>query len=170
MSLGSATVPEQGAGAEVLRGERVGQGAAGGGDLAGGDAEGGGQEGGGHRRQRAAVLGGHGGGARGVAGGQLLPGREQAAQIRPCGLGAAGDGLGGQGVEQPAVLAGGGQDVVGEVQDGTQFQGPEDGRWLLRADRDVEVGRYELPPSSWNTETHAEMYVTARNQFGHWYR
>ncbi|WP_141743703.1 hypothetical protein [Streptomyces agglomeratus] len=86
---------EQGAGAEVLRGELVGQGAAGGGDLAGADAEGGGQEGGGHRRQFAAVLGGHGGGTRGVAGGQLLPRRQQAAQIRPGPLGAARDGPGG---------------------------------------------------------------------------
>ncbi|MFF7415648.1 hypothetical protein [Streptomyces lydicus] len=32
------------------------------------------------------------------------------------------------------------------------------------------VVRYELPRSPWATETHGEMYVTARNQFGHWYR
>ncbi|GAA2439200.1 hypothetical protein [Streptomyces glaucus] len=32
------------------------------------------------------------------------------------------------------------------------------------------VVRYELPPSEWRDKEHAEMYVTARNQFGHWYR
>ncbi|MFF1600733.1 hypothetical protein ACFVYV_25045 [Streptomyces mirabilis] len=32
------------------------------------------------------------------------------------------------------------------------------------------VVRYELPRSPWATETHGEMYVTRRNQFGHWYR
>ncbi|GAA5070480.1 hypothetical protein [Streptomyces similanensis] len=31
------------------------------------------------------------------------------------------------------------------------------------------VVRYALPPSPWATDTHAEMYVTRRNQFGHWY-
>ncbi|MFF9901323.1 hypothetical protein [Streptomyces longispororuber] len=30
--------------------------------------------------------------------------------------------------------------------------------------------RYALPPSPWADRTHGEMYVTARNQFGHWYR
>ncbi|MFJ4988682.1 hypothetical protein ACIP9H_33395 [Streptomyces sp. NPDC088732] len=32
------------------------------------------------------------------------------------------------------------------------------------------VVRYALPPVEWRDEEHAEMYVTARNQFGHWYR
>ncbi|MFI8206669.1 hypothetical protein [Streptomyces sp. NPDC085937] len=32
------------------------------------------------------------------------------------------------------------------------------------------VVRYALPPSDWHDQDHAEMYVTARNQFGHWYR
>ncbi|CAM5238246.1 hypothetical protein [Streptomyces griseomycini] len=32
------------------------------------------------------------------------------------------------------------------------------------------VVRYEVPPSPWAAETHVDMYVTARNQFGHWYR
>lgn len=32
------------------------------------------------------------------------------------------------------------------------------------------VVRYELPPCDWRDEEHAQMYVTARNQFGHWYR
>ncbi|MFD9190320.1 hypothetical protein ACFWCA_19080 [Streptomyces phaeochromogenes] len=32
------------------------------------------------------------------------------------------------------------------------------------------VVRYALPRSPWATESHAEMYVTSRNQFGHWYR
>lgn len=32
------------------------------------------------------------------------------------------------------------------------------------------VVRYELPRSPWADKTHGEMYVTARNQFGHWYR
>ncbi|MFI7415271.1 hypothetical protein ACIBU0_42225 [Streptomyces sp. NPDC049627] len=32
------------------------------------------------------------------------------------------------------------------------------------------VVRYALPPSEWRDEEHAEMYVTRRNQFGHWYR
>ncbi|MFJ4084976.1 hypothetical protein ACIP2Z_39285 [Streptomyces iakyrus] len=32
------------------------------------------------------------------------------------------------------------------------------------------VVRYELPTGSFNREPYAEMYVTARNQFGHWYR
>ncbi|MER7982451.1 hypothetical protein [Streptomyces sp. NPDC095817] len=32
------------------------------------------------------------------------------------------------------------------------------------------IVRYELPASPWATETHASMYVTRRNQYGHWYR
>ncbi|MEU6462191.1 hypothetical protein [Streptomyces sp. NPDC046976] len=32
------------------------------------------------------------------------------------------------------------------------------------------VVRYELPPCEWRSKEHAEQYVTARNQFGHWYR
>lgn len=32
------------------------------------------------------------------------------------------------------------------------------------------VVRFELPACSWRDKAHAEMYVTARNQFGHWYR
>lgn len=32
------------------------------------------------------------------------------------------------------------------------------------------VVRYALPSSPWRDKEHAEQYVTARNQFGHWYR
>jgi hypothetical protein len=32
------------------------------------------------------------------------------------------------------------------------------------------VVRYALPPCEWRDTEHAEMYVTRRNQFGHWYR
>ncbi|MFF8696308.1 hypothetical protein ACF08W_29255 [Streptomyces sp. NPDC015144] len=32
------------------------------------------------------------------------------------------------------------------------------------------VVRYALPPSEWRGEEYAEQFVTARNQFGHWYR
>ncbi|MFJ4880116.1 hypothetical protein ACIP93_33580 [Streptomyces sp. NPDC088745] len=32
------------------------------------------------------------------------------------------------------------------------------------------VVRFALPPCDWHEKTHAEMYVTARNQVGHWYR
>ncbi|MFE1206380.1 hypothetical protein ACFW5V_32355 [Streptomyces sp. NPDC058762] len=31
------------------------------------------------------------------------------------------------------------------------------------------VVRYELPPCEWRDQAHAKRYVTARNQFGHWY-
>ncbi|WP_399554034.1 hypothetical protein [Streptomyces anulatus] len=30
--------------------------------------------------------------------------------------------------------------------------------------------RFEVPVGAWNRKPYAEMYVTARNQFGHWYR
>ncbi|MEU2969003.1 hypothetical protein ABZ687_29000 [Streptomyces ardesiacus] len=30
--------------------------------------------------------------------------------------------------------------------------------------------QYDVPECEWATETHVDMYVTARNQFGHWYR
>ncbi|MDI3101982.1 hypothetical protein QJ054_33650 [Streptomyces sp. AN-3] len=30
--------------------------------------------------------------------------------------------------------------------------------------------QYDVPASEWTTERHVDMYVTKRNQFGHWYR
>ncbi|MER5744800.1 hypothetical protein ABT097_16210 [Streptomyces sp. NPDC002225] len=107
---------EERGGAEVGRGELAGQQAADTGDLGGGDAEGAGQERVGHRWQRPAEAGTHGGGARRTAGGQLLPGREQAAQVGHRGLSTAARGAVGDGGEQPALFAGGGQDVRGQIQ------------------------------------------------------
>ncbi|KOV93753.1 hypothetical protein ADL04_26645 [Streptomyces sp. NRRL B-3648] len=134
--VGQRDVEDRG-GAEVGRGELVGQDAAGAGDLGGGDAEGAGQEGVGYRRQRPAVAGAHGGGAGRTAGGQLLPGGEQSAQVGHRGIGAAARGAVGDGGEEPAVLADGGQDVLGQVQDRAQRPHQQRGHDGRVHDRDV---------------------------------
>ncbi|MFK0279464.1 hypothetical protein ACIQVL_03185 [Streptomyces sp. NPDC090499] len=60
------------------------------------------------------------------------------------------------------------------------FLGLESGDVITLADGDTAtvvstcrfgaVVRYALPSSPWRDKEHAEQYVTARNQFGHWYR
>ncbi|MEU5748290.1 hypothetical protein ABZ804_22460 [Streptomyces sp. NPDC047726] len=60
------------------------------------------------------------------------------------------------------------------------FLGLETGDVITLADGDTAtvvstcrfgaVVRYALPPCEWRDEEHAQQYVTARNQFGHWYR